>query len=97
MEQRGPGSYAAREEDLAMVEFCDLLPRLVVWKLDLRLDDGWYRIELVAKYSCDICQSTHLVRRHVFQFKVRQCLSYWISRSRAQRVWYVGELLLRRG
>lgn len=82
-----------REEDLEMVEFRDLLPRCLVWQLDPRKYNGRDRPELVAEYSCYLCQSDDFLNRNVLQLKVRECLPHRISRGSTQRLWHVGKLL----
>jgi hypothetical protein len=53
--------------DREMVEFCDLLSWIILWKLDAGEYDGWNRLELVGEYTCYLCQSAHIVDCHVFQ------------------------------
>jgi hypothetical protein len=55
MEQRGFGSNPSGEEDLAMVEFRDILPWIIIRKLDTGFYDGGNWSQLVAKHLGHLC------------------------------------------
>jgi len=78
-----------------MVELRDILSWFELRKLDIGLNHGWNRTQLVAIYSGHRCLSDNLFHCHVLQLAMRQCVPYRLSRRGTECFRYVGKLLLR--